>query len=112
MAPRKNLRDAKGGEEDFSKIRLPHDGQILGYVEKRLGGSRMKVRIEDGSVIMAKVPGRAKKFLWVREKDIVLLEMWQFDKTKADLVYKYKPAEVNYLRKKGFTVDFDVVEEF
>jgi translation initiation factor 1A len=94
------------------RARIPRGTQFIGLVEKRLGGSRMTIRAMDGTTIMARVPGRSKKYLWIREGDIVLLEPWEFDKKKADLTYKYKPAEIKQLEKKGLLGDLNQVEEF
>lgn len=95
-----------------SKVRMPKGEQFIGLVEKRLGGSRMNIRSVDGKDILARVPGRMKKFLWIREGDIVLLEPWEFDKSKADLIYKFKPNEVSQLQKKGILTTLDNIEEF
>ncbi len=113
MASKKDkLKNLKNGEKDFSKTVLPKENQFLGIVEKRLGGGRMRVKTIDGRELLARVPGRVKKYLWVRENDIVLLEPWEYDKSKADLLYKYKSNEVKYLEKKGYNVDFEIYEEF
>lgn len=72
----------------------------------------MNVRSMDGRDILARVPGRAKKFLWIREGDIVLLKPWELDENKADLFYKFKPNEVKVLNKKGMLTDIGSVEEF
>lgn len=94
------------------RVKLPQGNQFIGIVEKRLGGSRMHVRSTTGKEIMARVPGRAKKFLWIREGDIVLLEPWELDDSKADLFYKYRPNEVKVLEKKGLLSSFENIEEF
>ncbi len=95
-----------------TKVRFPKGDQFIGLVEKRLGGSRMNIRSVKGEDILARVPGRAKKFLWIREGDIVLLEPWELDKDKADLIYKYKPNEIKILEKKGLLGNFEDLEEF
>ena len=95
-----------------AKIRYPKENELVGVVEKRLGGSRMNVRTTTGKDMLARVPGRAKKFLWIREGDIVLLQPWELDENRADLVYKFKPNEVKALEKKGILGDFESIEEF
>lgn len=104
------LADLKN--EESTKVRYPKENEFVGIVDKRLGSSRMNIRIPDGRVIIARVPGRVKKFLWIREGDIVLLEAWEFDKEKADLVYKYKPNEIKALEKKGILGNLENIEEF
>lgn len=107
---KKKLSDLQN--EGPVRVKMPVGKQFIGIVEKRLGGSRMSIRSTDGKDIMARVPGRAKKYLWIREGDIVLLEPWELDEDKADLFYKYKPNEVKVLEKKGLLTTFQNVEEF
>lgn len=107
---KKKLSDLQN--QQSTKVRFPTKNQYIGIVEKRLGGSRMYVRSMDGREILARVPGRVKKFLWIREGNIVLLEPWELEKDKADLIYKYKPNEINVLKKKGIISVLENVEEF
>lgn len=99
-------------EEEPVKARMPKGGEFIGIVEKRLGGSRMHIKTSSGKEILARVPGRAKKFLWIREGDIVLLQPWELDEERADLVYKYKKNEIKFLEKKGIMASFENIEEF
>lgn len=99
-------------EEAPVRARMPQGNQFIGIVEKRLGGSRMDVRAADGREILARVPGRAKKFLWIREGDIVLLEPWEYDEKRADLIYKYRNNEIKALEKQGMMASFENIEEF
>lgn len=107
---KKGVQDLQNAEN--SRVKLPKGDEFIGLVEKRLGGSRMNIRSIDGRDIMARVPGRVKKYLWIREGDIVLLTPWELDKDKADLIYKYKPNEVKQLEKKGLLGNLDNIEEF
>lgn len=110
MDKKKKLADLQNGES--TRVRFPKGEEFIGIVDKRLGGSRMNIRSVDGGEIMARVPGRAKKYLWIREGDIVLLQPWELDKDKADLIYKYKPNEVKQLEKKGMLGKLETIEEF
>lgn len=110
MSQKKKLSDLQN--QAPSKARKPKHEQFIGIVEKRHGGSRMTIRGINGVESMARVPGRMKKFLWIREGDIVLLEPWEIEKDKSDLIYKYKPNEVRQLQKEGLLEAFDNVEEF
>lgn len=110
MDKKKKLSDLQNQEP--ARVRYPQGKQFIGIVEKRLGGSRMNVRSVEGKELLARVPGRVKKFLWIREGDIVLLDPWELDEEKADLIYKYKPNEVRVLEKKGMLANLENVEEF
>ena len=107
---KKGVQDLQNAES--VRVRFPRGKEFIGRVEKRLGGSRMNVRSVEGKDLMARVPGRVKKFLWIREGDIVLLQPWELDDDKADLIYKYKPNEVKQLERKGMLSNLENIEEF
>ena len=101
-------------EEDIRRVRLPRGKQVLGVLEQRLGGSRCRVRCFDGKVRICRIPGKLKRSLWVREGNIILIEPWEFggDK-KGDIIFKYRPNQVNFLRKKGMIKQIeDFSDEF
>ncbi len=110
----KNLKGKVGDLQNAenTRVRYPKGDEFIGIVEKRLGGSRMTVRSVKGETIMARVPGRVKKYLWIREGDIVLLTPWELDTDKADLIYKFKPNETKALEKKGMLGNLENIEEF
>ncbi len=84
------------------RVRLPRGREILGMVEQRVGGSRMIVKCFDGKSRNCRVPGRLKRALWVREGDIVIIEPWEFDNDKGDILFKYNPTQVEWLKKYGY----------
>jgi translation initiation factor 1A len=100
-------------QEEISRIKLPRGKEVFGILEQRLGGSRMRIRCLDGKVRICRIPGRLKRRLWVREGDIVVVEPWEFSgDDKGDLVFKYTPTQVSYLRKKGLLKRLEDVDEF
>ena len=88
----------------FQKVRvkLPRHGEFLGMIDQRVGGSRMIVKCSDGKTRNCRVPGRLKRGLWIREGDIVIVKSWEFDNEKGDLLFKYNPSEVQFLRERGY----------
>lgn len=88
-------------QEGFVRARNPKNGEIIGTIVQRYGGNRMEVLTTDGKTRNCRVPGKYKRQLWLRPKDIVLIKPWEFDKEKGDIIYKYKPNEVTQLKKKG-----------
>lgn len=89
-------------QEEIRRTPIPRERQVLGLCEERVGGSRMKVRCMDGRTRICRIPGRLKRRLWVREGDILLIEQWELGgDEKGDVVYKYRPIQVDVLRKKG-----------
>lgn len=91
-------------EEQVIRVRLPIQEEVLGIVQQRLGGSRMKVLCLDGKERICRIPGRLRRALWVREGDAVIIKPWELGgETKGDVIHKYRgKAEVDFLRKKGY----------
>lgn len=91
-------------ESQIIRVRIPQGKQVLGIVQRRVGGSRMVVQCLDGKERMCRIPGSKRRGLWVREKDIVIVEPWELGgDTKGDVVFKYRSkAEVAFLKKKGY----------
>lgn len=99
-------------EQQLIRVRIPRGKEVLGIVEQRLGGSRMRVRCLDGKERICRIPGRLRRALWVRDKDVVLIEPWELGgEGKGDVVHKYRgKAEVEFLKKKGYLKNIE--EEF
>ncbi len=83
------------------RVRLPREGEMVGVIMQRLGGNRMEVQTSDGKTKNCRVPGRFKRTLWLRPKDVVLVELWEHDADKGDVIFKYIGSAINQLRKRG-----------
>src|SRR3989344_2492475 len=99
-------------EPQILRVRLPINDEVLGVVQQRLGGSRMRVLCLDSRERICRIPGRLRRELWVRENDVVIVEPWELGgNEKGDVVYKYRgKAEVEFLKKKGYLKNLE--EEF
>jgi translation initiation factor 1A len=96
--------------EEYVRVRLPRGTEVVGILDQRVGGSRMKVRCMDGKTRLCRIPGKLKRRLWTREGDILLIEPWEFGgDEKGDVVFKYRPNQVGVLKKKGL---LDLEEEY
>ena len=86
------------------RVRIPKSGEILGIVQQRLGGSRMRVSCLDGKERICRIPGKLRRSLWVRENNVVIVVPWELGgDTKGDILYKYRTkAEVDFLKRKGY----------
>jgi translation initiation factor 1A len=102
------------GEQPLVRVKLPRGTQTLGQVEGRLGSGRMRVRCFDGHTRVCRIPGSKKRGLWVRENDYVLVEPWEYGgDEKGNVVYKYRPAQVQWLKNRGYIKEVTVdLEEF
>lgn len=100
---KKNKQPVKGGEGVVFRVRLPKGPEILGVLEQRLGANHMLIKCLDGKPRTCRVPGRLRRRLWLRPGNIVIVEPWEIGgETKGDVIWKYNPAEVNWLKRKGF----------
>ncbi|WP_291765828.1 translation initiation factor aIF-1A [Caldivirga sp. UBA161] len=82
-----------------SKVRIPDEGEMLAKVTDIVGDDRVKVICEDGNIRIARIPGKYRKRMWIRIGDYLIVAPWDFEPSKADVVYKYEKGEVNELRR-------------
>lgn len=76
------------------------DGQMYGQVAKMLGHCRVVVRTERGESL-CKIRGSMQKRVYIRPGDWVLVAERGFSDDVADVIAKYEPAEVAYLKRIG-----------
>jgi len=89
-------------EPKIQRARLPKGKEIIGIIEQRLGGNKMMVNCLDGKSRNCRVPGRLKRRLWLRPDDVVIIEPWELDNTRGDLLFKYKKNQIAWLRKNNY----------
>jgi translation initiation factor 1A len=88
--------------EKITRVKLPRGEQVIGIIEQRLGGNKMMVNCLDGKSRNCRVPGRLKRALWLRPGDVVIVEFWELDKTKGDVIFKYRPNQIDWLKNNGY----------
>lgn len=85
-----------------TRVRLPRNEEIIGIVEERHGGNKMKISCLDGKERNCRVPGRLKRALWLRPNDVVLIQPWELDKDKGDVIFKYRSSQIEWLKRHGY----------
>jgi translation initiation factor 1A len=110
----KDINETEKQEEDnkeqkIIRVRLPRKKEVLGIIEQRLGGNKMMINCLDGKTRNCRVPGRLKRRLWLRPNDIVIVEPWELDNNRGDIIFKYRTNEIELLRKNGY-LDKEKVE--
>jgi translation initiation factor 1A len=85
-------------------VRLPRkeEGEVLGIVKYMLGANRVKIQSIDGKTRMGRIRGKMKKRVWLRVGDVIVMVPWSFQDDKADIVWKYQGAQVEWLKKNGY----------
>jgi len=114
VAPEPVVAGVEGGEElESARLRMPRGREVIGILDQRVGGSRMKVRCMDGKLRLCRIPGKLKRRLWTREGDVLLIEPWEFGgDDKGDVVFKYRPNQVAALKSKGVLASLESYEDF
>ncbi|MCD2199051.1 MULTISPECIES: translation initiation factor eIF-1A [unclassified Halobacterium] len=92
------MSDDEGGR---TNLRMPEDDEVFAEVTDMLGANRVRVRCADGEERTARIPGRMQKRIWIREGDVVLVEPWDWQDEKADVVWRYEKSEADQLREEG-----------
>ncbi|MAG37793.1 translation initiation factor IF-1A [Candidatus Pacearchaeota archaeon] len=93
----------QGEGEGIVRVRLPRgEREFIGVVVQRLGGNKMEIKCTDGKTRNSRVPGRFKRRFWLRPGDYVIVEVWELDDSKADIIHQYrKGPQVDKLKKMG-----------
>ncbi len=100
-------------QQEISRTKMPRGRETFGIVEQRLGGTRMRIRCLDGKNRICRIPGRLKRILWVREGDTVLVEPWELSgDEKGDVIFKYRKAQIQWLKRQGYLKQLEEFEEF
>jgi len=87
----------------ITRVKLPRGKEVLGIIEQRYGGNKMRVNCLDGKERNCRVPGRLKRALWLRPNDIVIVKPWELDADKrGDIIFKYRPNQIAWLRRNGY----------
>ncbi|PJA70690.1 translation initiation factor eIF-1A, partial [Candidatus Pacearchaeota archaeon CG_4_9_14_3_um_filter_31_7] len=90
--------------------KLPSRREVLGILDQRAGASRIIVRCMDGKTRNCRVPGRLRRRLWLRPGDVVIVAPWEFNNEKGDVLFKYNPTQVSWLKRNGYLKEIE--EEF
>ena len=89
-------------QDSVGRVKLPKGKEVIGIIEQRLGGNKMHVSCTDGKTRNCRVPGRLRRKLWLRPNDVVIIEPWELDNTKGDVLFKYRPAQIEWLKRNGY----------
>ncbi len=91
------------GEEDVSRIRMPNvkEGEMFGIADQLLGASKIRVMCEDGVSRMGRIQGRIKKRMWIREGDLLIISIWDFQPDKCDIKFRYTRTQAMNLSRRN-----------
>ncbi|MFH1751583.1 MAG: translation initiation factor eIF-1A [archaeon] len=89
--------------DEEQRLRLPRRDELemFGIITQMLGADQVRVMAEDGQERSCRIPGKLRKRVWLRENDIVIIKLWDFQKEKADVVWRYLGFQVAQLKRRG-----------
>ena len=98
---KKKSKPSKAGSSVRRAGKLPTKDEQFAVIRELSGGSRFTALCEDGKNRMVRIPGKLKKRMWCRVNDLILIKPWPIQgDSKSDLVYRYLPAERNWLYRR------------
>lgn len=99
----KQQRVAEQDPNAFKKIKTPYrkELEMYGKVIQLMGSNQVKIACEDGQDRICRIPGKLFKHVWLKANDIVIVKLWDFQPSKADVTWRYQGFQKNYLEKKG-----------
>jgi translation initiation factor 1A len=89
-------------EANLKNMMKPSEGELLGRVKRLSGGDLIIVDCIDSKTRLCRIRGKMKRRMWVREDDIVLVAPWDFDDSRADVLWRYRGADAEWLTANGY----------
>jgi translation initiation factor 1A len=100
------MAEKKGdaGPEEYVWVRFPKekDNEQFAIVLQLMGGDQIKAKCADGLERNCRIPGKMKKKVWLREGDLIIIKIWDFQPIKADVVWRFLGNQTEWLRRKGY----------
>jgi translation initiation factor 1A len=90
-------------EMGFSRMRLPNPEELeqFAVVTQLMGSNQVKALCEDGEEKQFRIPGKLLKKVWIRENDVIIVRLWDFQPSKGDVVWRYLGNQVEWLKRNG-----------
>ncbi|MFW9996080.1 MAG: hypothetical protein ACFFD4_28830 [Candidatus Odinarchaeota archaeon] len=93
-------RPAANQTESVGRVRLPQEGEVLGFVVSSLGDRRMEVFCSDKEMRTARIPGKFKRGYRIKPGDVVVVEPWYGLKgNRGDISHRYRQNELRGLAR-------------
>ncbi len=100
-APRRGPPGRSQTSTGYVRVRLPNKfkGEIFAVADQIMGGSRLRIVCEDGISRLARIPGKLRRRMWIREGDLLIVAPWDFQQSKADVRFRYTATQSAYLSR-------------
>jgi len=94
----------EGTENTYVRVKLPDKNNLeqFAIVTQLMGSNQVKGLCEDGNERQFRIPGKLMKKVWLRENDIIIVKLWDFQPTKGDVVWRFLGSQTEYLKRNGY----------
>jgi translation initiation factor 1A len=82
----------------YRKVR---NREMFAIADQLLGASKIRVMCADGKSRLGRIPGKLRKRMWIREGDLLIIQPWDFQEEKANILYRYTRTQATYLSRRG-----------
>lgn len=86
------------------------NNEHLAIITLQTGAEFLKAMCDDNVERSCRIPGRLRKKIWLRENDVVIVKIWDYDPKKADIIWKYYPHQVKRLKALGLLDKIEIPE--
>jgi len=85
------------------KLRSPNKDilEMYGKVIQLMGVNNVKIMCSDGVERNCRIPGKMFKHIWIKPNDIVIIKLWDFQPSKADVVWRFLGFQKSKLERAG-----------
>lgn len=97
----KKKKNGAGTSQQSKPLILAEEEQTYGLVNKALGDRHFTVNCQDGQERLCHVRGKMKNRQFVKEGDIVLVTLRDFQDKNGDIIDIYTNDNIRSLRKSG-----------
>ena len=97
----KDIKKGKktGNNPSFKQLILKEDGTEYATLGKLLGNCRINCDCHDGRERIGHIRGKMQKRVWLKQGDLVLVSVRDFQDDKCDIVHKYSEDDKSQLLK-------------
>jgi translation initiation factor 1A len=96
------LAQMESGDQKI-RVKVPNErvNEMFAIADQILGGRRIRAICADGEERITRIPGKMRRRQWVREGDLIIIQPWDFQPSKADVKMRYTKTQALYLSRKG-----------
>jgi translation initiation factor 1A len=99
----------ENNEPQNVRVKVPNKRELemFGVVTQLMGVNNISIMCEDGKQRICRIPGKMFKHIWIKQGDLVIVKLWDFQPTKGDVVWRYLGFQVSALEKRGLLTEMN-----